>query len=391
MDVVYDIIIVGGGPVGSSVAGLVAGLMRTLVLEEHVEIGAPVQCAGLVSPRVVAMTGTDDTVLNRISGGVVHFPNGVSIELNGREPKAVVVDRRAFDIRCYEKALDSGAEFILGAKYCSFSKDGDSVSIESKVEKNTRILHTKLLVGADGYKSCVGRDAGIGKPKDSVKGIQADIDQRLDDQDRVHVHLGLKLAPGFFAWVIPCGNFTRVGLCVSSGHDAPSTYLLPFLKKVGLADAERLNSISGVIPIGPPSSTYADRVMVVGDAAAQAKPLSGGGLYTGMVASRCAAGTAIEAHEANDFSTRMLSKYQERWKSEIGRELDKGYRIRKIFVRLNDDKINDIGRLIDRQDVLEILSQGDIDYPSMLAPSILRCLPSLLKFSPQILGSFLGR
>ncbi|MCJ7517892.1 MAG: hypothetical protein MUO18_08030, partial [Methanomassiliicoccales archaeon] len=68
---VYDIIIVGGGPVGSSVAGLVAGLMRTLVLEEHAEIGAPVQCAGLVSPRVVAMTGTDDTVLNRISGGVV--------------------------------------------------------------------------------------------------------------------------------------------------------------------------------------------------------------------------------------------------------------------------------------------------------------------------------
>jgi flavin-dependent dehydrogenase len=87
----------------------------------------------------------------------------------------------------------------------------------------------------------------------------------------------------------------------------------------------------------------------------------------------------------------MMSRYQERWRSEIGKELDKGYRIRKVFVRLNDRKIDEVGRLMNRRDVLEILSQGDIDYPSRLAPSILRSIPSLLKFSPQILGSLLGK
>jgi flavin-dependent dehydrogenase len=131
--------------------------------------------------------------------------------------------------------------------------------------------------------------------------------------------------------------------------------------------------------------------MIVGDAAAQAKPLSGGGLYTGMVAAECAARTAVEALKRNDFSIRMMSRYQEEWRSEIGKELDKGYRIRKVFVRLTDRKIDEVGKLMDRKDVLEILSQGDIDFPSRLAPSILRSIPSLLKLSPQILGSLLGK
>lgn len=386
-----DLIVVGGGPVGSRVAALTAKSMRTLVLEEHEKVGTPVQCAGLVTPRVVEMAGAEGTVLNRISGGVVHFPGGISIELNGKETKAVVVDRMTFDIASQEMALDAGAEFITGTRYTSFFRDQDSLNVEAVSGGEKRTFRANLLVGTDGYKSCVGRAAGIGQSRDMVRGIQADIDRKLDDQDCIQVYLGQKIAPGFFAWMIPCGDFTRVGLCVSKGHGAPSSFLSSFLKTVGLGDAERLNSISGIIPIGPPQSTYADRVMVVGDAAAQAKPLSGGGLYTGMVAAECSSRTAIESLEENDFSSRMMSRYQERWRSEIGKELDKGYRIRKVFVRLNDRKIDEVGRLMNRRDVLEILSQGDIDYPSRLAPSILRSIPSLLKFSPQILGSLLGK
>lgn len=386
-----DLIVVGGGPVGSRVAALTAGSMQTLVLEEHAEVGTPVQCAGLVTPRVVKTACAEETVLNRITGGVVHFPGGISIELNGKETKAVVVDRRAFDIACYEKALDAGAEFKTSTRFTSFSRDRDSLIVEAVSCGEMKTFRADLLVGSDGYKSCVGNAAGLGLPKDSVRGIQTDIDCRLDDQDRIHVHLGRGIAPGFFAWMIPCGDFTRVGLCVDGEYGAPSRFLSSFLKTLGLDSAERLNSISGIIPIGPPQSTYADRIMIVGDAAAQAKPLSGGGLYTGMVAAECAARTAVEALKRNDFSIRMMSRYQEEWRSEIGKELDKGYRIRKVFVRLTDRKIDEVGKLMDRKDVLEILSQGDIDYPSRLAPSILRSIPSLLKLSPQILGSLLGK
>lgn len=386
-----DLIVVGGGPVGSRVAALTARSMHTLVLEEHSEVGVPVQCAGLVTPRVVKTACAEDTVLNKISGGVVHFPGGTTIELNGNETKAVVVDRKAFDVACCEKALEAGAEFMTDTRFTSFSRRDDALAVEAVSHGKSRAFHTSLLVGSDGYKSRVGSAASISRPRDSVKGMQTDIGRRLEDQDRLHVYLGRKIAPGFFAWIIPCGDSTRVGLCVKEEYGAPSKFLSSFLKAQGLDGSDRLSSISGIIPIGPPQNTFADRIMIVGDAAAQAKPLSGGGLYTGMVAADCAASTAIEALERNDFSARMLSRYQERWRSEIGKELDRGYRIRKVFVRLTDRKIDEIGKLMDRRDVLEILSQGDIDYPSKLAPSILRSIPSLLRLSPQILGSLLGK
>jgi flavin-dependent dehydrogenase len=152
---------------------------------------------------------------------------------------------------------------------------------------------------------------------------------------------------------------------------------------------KRLASYSGVIPMGTLSRTYADRVMIVGDAAAMAKPLSGGGLFTGMISAECAAGTALEAFEKNDLGEKALSGYQRLWKEKIGRELDRGYRVRKVFVRLSDKKLDAVGRLMARPDVTAILESGDIDRPTDLAPAVLRSVPSLLRFSPQILGSLL--
>jgi flavin-dependent dehydrogenase len=152
---------------------------------------------------------------------------------------------------------------------------------------------------------------------------------------------------------------------------------------------KRLDNYSGVIPLGTRDRTYADRVLITGDAAAMAKPLSGGGLFTGMISAECAATTALEALERNDLSKSYLSRYQTLWRERIGRELDRGYRVRKVFVRLSDRKLDDVGKLMKRPSVKAILESGDIDRPTELAPAVLRSVPSLLRFSPQILGSLL--
>ncbi len=386
-----DLVVVGGGPVGSGVAALTSKGMRTVVLEEHPEVGVPVQCAGLVTPRVIELAGARETILSSLRGAVVHFPGGLTINVMGKETKAFVVDRKAFDQICQQRALDTGATYMLGTKCLSFSAVGDRMRVETNGSEGRKSIETELLVGADGYKSSVSRMGGLGRPRDSVKGIQADLDHVTEPQHMVHIYLGEKVAPGFFAWIIPCGAFTRVGLCVSRGNGVPSDFLRSFLQRVGLSGARRMSTISGVIPIGPLSRTFADRLMVAGDCAAQAKPLSGGGLYTGLIAAGCAGRTALEAFEAGDYSAAFLSRYQERWKAEIGKELDRGYRIRKIFVLLNDSKIDELGRLMSREDVVDILSTGDIDFPTAVAPALLRSIPSLLKFSPQILGSLLMR
>ena len=381
-----DLVVVGGGPVGCAVAAITAKRFPTLIMEEHKDAGVPVQCAGLVTARVIDMVEAQDSVLNRITGMVLHFPGGADLRLDGYETKAVVVDRFKFDQRCKDRAVAAGAEYVTGAKFLDFAAKEDRMVIRAE---NHEDIRCRLLVGADGYKSTVSKMAGLPPPRDTVKGIECDIDHRMAEQSHVHVYLGNKVAPGFFAWKIPCGDFTRIGLCVSEGNGPPSSYLKSLIEAEKLDGAKRLDNYSGVIPLGTRDKTYGERVMIAGDAAAMAKPLSGGGLFTGMISAECAAATALEALEKNDLSDRFLSRYQHMWKEKIGRELDRGYRVRKVFVRLSDKKLDDVGKLMSRPSVTAILESGDIDKPTELAPAVLRSVPSLLRFSPQILGSLL--
>lgn len=385
-----EVVIIGGGPVGSSFAAQTA-TFTTVVVEEHSEIGSPVQCTGLVHPRVVEMAHAEDTVMNAISGLRLVPPGGKALEVRTKETKAVVIDRSKFDRKCCEHAEREGADILTGHEFTGFEREGKKLSVKMRGPEGTVSIDADLLVGADGYKSKVGRIAGIGPARDLVRGIQVDLDMKAEDQSMVEVHIGQKVAPGFFAWVLPCGDFTRVGLGVSDGNETPNTYLTAFLKKCGLGDVEHLRTMSGVIPIGPPKKTCTDNVLIVGDAAAQTKPLSGGGLYTGLRAARWGAMTAVDALRDGDVSAKRLTEYDAKWRADIGKEVDRGLLIRKVFVNLTDRKMDDVCRMLDRPDAKEVLATGDIDYPSKIASPLLKAVPSLVKFSPQLIGSLIRR
>jgi flavin-dependent dehydrogenase len=284
-----------------------------------------------------------------------------------------------------------GADLLTGREFIGFERDGKRVGIRLEGPEGPETITSDLLVGADGYKSKVSKQAGMGPAKEAVKGIQADLAVRMEDQSIVEVRIGQKVAPGFFAWVLPCGEFTRVGLGVAQDSGTPNTYLTALIKKLGLEGTERLRTTSGIIPIGPPKKTYADNVMIVGDAAGQTKPLSGGGLYTGLRAARWGAMTAVEAMEEGDLSAKRLSEYDSRWRADIGKEMERGLLIRKVFVNLTDRKMDDVCRTLDRPDAREVLATGDIDYPSKLASPLLKAVPSLVKFSPQLIGTLIRR
>jgi geranylgeranyl reductase family protein len=362
-----------------------------VVVEEHSEIGSPVQCTGLVHPRVVEMAKAEDTVLNEITGLRLVPPGGRSLEVRTKETKAVIIDRGRFDRRCSERAEVEGADILTDHEFIGFEREGKKLSVKVRSPDGPLSIEADLLVGADGYKSRVGKLAGLGPARDFVRGIQADLEVRLEDQSVAEVHIGQKVAPGFFAWVLPCGDFTRVGVGVSDGVGTPSSYLTAMIKKCGFESVKRLRTMSGVIPIGPPKKTCADNVLIVGDAAAQTKPLSGGGLYTGLRAARWGAMTAVDALRDEDLSYKRLMEYDVKWRADIGKEVDRGLLIRKVFVNLTDRKMDDVCRMLDRPDAKEVLATGDIDFPSKLASPLLKAVPSLVKFSPQLIGSLIRR
>lgn len=385
-----DLLVVGGGPIGCKMASLTGGEINTIILEEHPQVGRPVQCTGLVTPRVVEMADAQDAVLNEFRGADVHFPDGEILELRGKEVKAVIMDRERFDASLQSQAVDAGAQLLPSHTYLSHSLTSEGVEVSVETKEGVRRMGTSMLVAADGFRSRVARVAGLGRPRELIRGMQVDIDRPAED-DKVDVYLGRNIAPGFFAWSIPCGEFTRLGLCVSSRAGPPHDFLNTFIKRIGLDGHEVLRRYSGVIPIGALGRTFDDRLLVVGDAAGQAKPLSGGGLYTGMTAARLAASAALNAFKEGDMSREFLSRYQKAWKEEIGGELGRGYRLRRIFLRLNDEKLSELGTILRRPELTPLLAGGDIDYPSRLAPSLLRQAPSMLRFLPQVLGSLFGR
>ncbi len=385
-----ELVVIGGGPAGCTFAAKAAKGAAVTILEEHARTGRPVQCTGLVAPRVVEMVGTKESVLHALRGARFHFPAGTIIDFHSADTKALVVDRQIFDQRCAEIASDAGAKLLMNSRMTKTVTRPDGVEVRYLREGRSEKCMAALVIGADGYKSRVSEMVELPPPREWIRGLQVDLDVE-DRSDVLDVYIGSKVAPGFFAWRIPCGDFIRVGVCVSQGNGPPSQYLRSLVKRLELEDEKVLERISGVIPIGFPLRTYADRTMLVGDAAGQAKPLSGGGLYTGMTAARIAAEVALAAMEKGDLSANRLSEYQRKWKEEIGRELERGYLIRRAYLRLSDRRLEALGRTLDRPEVKEALSTGDVDFPSILAPQIIKAAPKLLKFAPQVLRSMFSR
>ena len=125
--------------------------------------------------------------------------------------------------------------------------------------------------------------------------------------------------------------------------------------------------------------------MLVGDAAAQVKPTSGGGIYPGLICATHCANTAIEALEKNDFSPSFLKKYQKNWEKEIGFELKIGMKFRKIFKNLSDKQFNNIVEKFQDPKIIETINKyGDIDYPSKLLKPLLKKTPFLIRLLPNI-------
>ena len=141
--------------------------------------------------------------------------------------------------------------------FCQFSRTAGDVSLQMTDGEE---LQARLVIGAEGYKSTLGKQLGFPSPREFVRGIQVDLERRMEDQSYVDVWLGHELAPGFFAWRIPCEDRTRVGLCTSTG--LPSDYLKRLLTLAGHDKDGRARLYSGMIPLGMLGRTVTDRVML---------------------------------------------------------------------------------------------------------------------------------
>lgn len=384
-------VVVGAGPAGSRVArNLARRGVDVILVEEHKTVGEPCHCSGLVTPRTLAVAETaDDLVLNSIRGATFHSKQGAVLRLTSPAEAALVIDRSRFDQVLAAQAVKEAAELRAGCKFVEFKIEGAAHNRSGSVrvtldERGNRVtVSAKLLVGADGAASRVARQLRSGKrPDHLVRAMGGEAEYAGNHlQDHVQVFLDDRAAPGWFGWTIPLETGrARLGTGTTNGvkpHQSMTMLRESFPEY--FAGTRLLFRRAGFIPVWRPVPMVEDRVMLVGDAARQVKPASGGGILTALLSADLAADEAARALGDADLSSSRLAQYSRRWDRSVGRELRRQHDMRRALTRLDESKIEALLTTLagpKGRGALEAL--GDIDFPSRLVWRLLAQHPSLL-------------
>lgn len=319
----WDFVVVGAGPAGSRFARRVAERGHNVVVFEQGEVGKPLACSGHVSLDLweyVPEDGRDELFQNDIFGARFHLggPGSRDYSFYKDEPVSNVIDRVGLDETLAEAAREAGATLREHHTVTSVSENTEHVTLVVKGQERTFDLETSMVAGCDGPRSRVRTELGLDQPDELLHGVLG-FDAEPDHGDFVDVHLNV---PHFFAWRIPRGDAgIEYGLAVPPGDDVSSR----FDDLVSNYDAEIHRRCSGVIPIGPPDGTTSHRGLLIGDAAAQTKPFTGGGILYGMTA----ADVAARAVDPNRPSS--LDDYEAGWRDNLRSDQRLGSLVRSAY------------------------------------------------------------
>ena len=360
----FDTIVIGAGPVGSYAAQQLASYgYKVAVLEEHEQIGEPMQCSGIIGVECFERFQlSTESVLREANSAKFFSPSGKIIRLQSEKPQAYIVDRSAFDRQLANAAAAQGAKYFTSCRVANIEVLNDRVRLSSD---KSEVFEGRTAVIASGFYSKLAQKIGLEKFRDFITGAQAEVTiKEVGAPEEIEVYLDQSLASCFFAWLVPTAP--QRALAGLFSRKTPRKHLQRFLKQLydqGRIASSETNIMHGGIPLKPLGKTYCKRVILAGDAAGQVKPTTGGGVYYGMICAQLAANTLKTALTENEFSERFMSSYQKAWQKEIGRELRDGYIARRIYGKCSNRLIDQLFDLSLKKGLHEIINESnDISF-----------------------------
>ena len=381
----YDIIVVGAGPAGSMAASHAAEEgAKVLLLEKRRDIGNPVRCAEGVGEKGLKEFFNPDPswALHNIRSYRLIAPNLNRAVIKNNE-SGYVLNRKVFDYMLAETAARKGAEVMTGTYVTGIITDNDFVTgVQAEYMGKRCSVKSKIVIGADGVESRIGRWCGIKTNlplRDIETCVQVTIISRKIDREYCDFYFGKEVAPGGYAWVFPKGeHFANVGLGISgiySGKKAPVQYLNEFIKK-HFPDASILTRVAGGVPCAKPmKKIVANGLMLTGDAAHQANPITGGGIINAMKAGRIAGKIAADAAADGNVSSRRLKEYTEKWEKTVGDINRRSYNMKKLIFGLSDKSFNNLADVFSKMPpekltIREIFIKTLQKHPSLVLDAI---------------------
>lgn len=382
----YDVIVVGAGPAGSTAARIAAeNGASVLMLEKDREIGIPVRCAEAVGEKGIrkVVELKEEWIANKIEAVRLIAPDGSMVKVH-HEDVGFVLDRKKFDYDLAQMAANRGVEVLTKAYVFDLIKENNTITgVKFKHLNQQFSVNSKIVIGADGVESRVGRWAGL-KTNLKLKDIETcaqftaanlKIDRRYCD-----FYFSEQIAPGGYLWIFPKNDsMANIGLGISGDHaqlKPPIDYLKEFLEKQ-FPHASVLTTVAGGVPCAPfMDKMVGNGIMLVGDAAHQANPISGGGIVLGMLAAQIAGKIAAEAIKENNVSEKRLSEYNKKWDKVGGSSHRRAYRLKETVFQLTDENLNRTAAAIlkkpaEKHTIVNIFKTALIQHPKLI-PDIIK-------------------
>ena len=379
----YDIVVVGSGPAGVMTALYAAkNGASVLILERDREVGIPVRCAEGISHRGLTRFFDPDErwIARRIDGVKLYAPNGNYCTMTaGVVGRGFILERRLFDAFLCEQAVKEGAEIITKAHVYDLLFENEKIAgVKFTYLSEEKIVRSHIVVGADGPESRIGKLAGLTttlKLEDIESGVQYLITDIDIDGKFTHFYFSNEVAPGGYVWVFPKSDRSaNVGIGIrqdkTDGKNAQA-YLDTFVEK-HFPGCKTIAFVAGAVPTAMtlPEITR-DNIMLVGDAARQVNPVTGGGLSNILIAGYIAGTVAAEAVKKNDFSDKYLKKYHKQWMKEKGNHQKVHYKLKQVFFDFSDEELNEIVGLLaeipeDKLTLYQLFKTAVRNKPSLL-------------------------
>ena len=382
----YDVVVVGAGPAGSTAAKVASeGGAKVLLLEKDREVGIPVRCgeAGGEEGIKKVIERRDEWISNRIEAVRLVAPDGNIVRLYHKDV-GYILDRKRFDYDLAKLAAEAGADVVTKAYvYDLLKKDGVINGVKVKHLGKNYTIKAKLVIGADGIESRVGRWAGLKthlKLNDIEPCVQMTVTNIKLERQFCDFYFSTDVAPGGYLWVFPKNeNSANIGLGITgeySQHKSPLAFLKEFMNK-NFPNASVLTTVAGGVACSPyMKDIVKDGLMLGGDAAHQTNPISGGGSVLGMIAAQIAGRVAAESVKEDNVSQERLEKYVQEWDKTGGFNHRRAYRLKEAVHKLTNEVLNKTAAKInkkteDKRTVINVFKTVLVHQPKLI-PDVIK-------------------
>jgi geranylgeranyl reductase family protein len=334
---VYDLIIVGAGPAGSSAARTAAKLgLKTLLLEKE-KMPRNKLCGGGVTPKVLKLLDfklPDDLIECAPRSTRIHV-GGNCFEFQTPAPLVYMTSRLKFDKFLADKAVEAGAELRQETPALRVEPHESGCEVVTRDGSFT----SRIVIGADGMSSPTARSAGFYSAWSSEQvayAIESEIpvgekgvEDFIGEEEYFDIFFGVSAAG--YGWVFPKDDHLTVGVgCRLSKLRDAQTLFKDFVRGIPeLEGCDIPKPQAHLVPLGGAAKvhTSSNRVLLAGDSAGFAEPLLGEGICFAVWGAQVAAQVAAQACKAERFDANFLKSYEKRWRKAFGIDFDVAYRV----------------------------------------------------------------